>query len=83
MSADSYLEYFLILLGWILNNAIWKTLLSTGLFALPIAGKVVATWLRTREEGTMRAIGHAGAGAHRARYLRGLRCADVLRDAGR
>lgn len=43
MSADSYLEYFLILLGWILNNAIWKTLLSTGLFALPIAGKVVAT----------------------------------------
>ncbi len=51
MSADSYLEYFLILLGWILNNAIWKTLLSTGLFALPIAGKVVATWLRTREEG--------------------------------
>lgn len=56
MSADSYLEYFLILLGWILNNAIWKTLLSTGLFALPIAGKVVATRLRTREEGTMRAI---------------------------
>ncbi|MFO5836783.1 hypothetical protein ACLBSM_32325, partial [Klebsiella pneumoniae] len=34
MSADSYLEYFLILLGWILNHAIWKTLLSSGRFAV-------------------------------------------------
>ncbi len=51
MSADSYLEYFLILLGWILNNAIWKTLLSTGLFALPIAGKVVATSVTNSRRG--------------------------------
>lgn len=51
MSADSYLEYFLILLGWILNNAIWDTILTTGLFALPLAGKVLSVWLKVREEG--------------------------------
>ncbi|PLR35031.1 conjugal transfer protein TraG [Chimaeribacter californicus] len=51
MSADNYLEYFVVLLGWLLNNAIWDIILTTGLFALPLAFKLCNVWLTVREEG--------------------------------
>lgn len=51
MTTNSYLEYFLTLLGWVINNGLWNVLLSTGLFVLPLAFKVVGVWLRVREEG--------------------------------
>ncbi|NUU69135.1 conjugal transfer protein TraG N-terminal domain-containing protein [Enterobacteriaceae bacterium BIT-l23] len=51
MTTNSYLEYFLTLLGWLINNGLWNVLISTGLFALPLAIKVVGIWLKVREEG--------------------------------
>ncbi|WP_431022199.1 TraG-N domain-containing protein [Erwinia rhapontici] len=51
MTANSFLEYFLVLFGWMLNNALWNILLSTGLFALPLVFKVLGIWLKVREEG--------------------------------
>lgn len=51
MTTNSYLEYFLTLLGWVINNGLWNVMLSTGLFALPLAFKIVGIWLRVREEG--------------------------------
>ena len=51
MTASHYLEYFVVFLGWLLNNAIWDIILSTGLFALPLAIKLGSVWLRVREEG--------------------------------
>lgn len=51
MTTNSYLEYFLTLLGWLVNNGLWDVLVSTGLFALPLAFKVVGIWLKVREEG--------------------------------
>jgi len=51
MTANSFLEYFLVLFGWMLNNALWNILLSTGLFALPLVFKVLGVWLKVREEG--------------------------------
>lgn len=51
MSTDSYLEYVLLLLGWILNNGIWAIITSTGIFAIPIAFKLIGIWLKVREEG--------------------------------
>ncbi len=51
MTTNSYLEYFLTLLGWLVNNGLWDVLVSTGLFALPMAFKVVGIWLKVREEG--------------------------------
>ncbi|HDL7749460.1 TPA: conjugal transfer protein TraG N-terminal domain-containing protein [Yersinia enterocolitica] len=51
MTANSFLEYCLVLFGWILNNALWNILLSTGLFALPLVFKVLSIWLKVREEG--------------------------------
>ncbi|STE82284.1 TraG-like protein, N-terminal region [Escherichia coli] len=48
---NNYLEYFLTLLGWLVNNGLWDLLIGTGLFALPLAFKVIGIWLKVREEG--------------------------------
>ncbi|WOY02039.1 conjugal transfer protein TraG N-terminal domain-containing protein [Dickeya fangzhongdai] len=51
MITNSYLEYFLTLLGWVINNGLWNILIGTGLFAAPLAFKIVGIWMRVREEG--------------------------------
>ncbi|MGL4858497.1 MAG: conjugal transfer protein TraG N-terminal domain-containing protein [Enterobacteriaceae bacterium] len=51
MTADSYLEFFLVFLGWLINNALWIIITTTGLFALPLVLKVAAVWLKVRTEG--------------------------------
>ncbi|MFP1878500.1 conjugal transfer protein TraG N-terminal domain-containing protein [Lonsdalea quercina] len=51
MMTNSYLEYFLTLLGWLINNGLWELLVSTGLFVLPLLFRVVGIWLKVREEG--------------------------------
>ncbi|CAM4015207.1 conjugal transfer protein TraG N-terminal domain-containing protein [Xenorhabdus thuongxuanensis] len=51
MTTNSYLEYFLTLLGWVVNNGLWQILIATGLFTLPLVIKVIAIWLKVRECG--------------------------------
>ncbi|CEE93030.1 conjugal transfer protein TraG N-terminal domain-containing protein [Xenorhabdus koppenhoeferi] len=51
MTTNNYLEYFLTLLGWVINNGIWNVLLSTGIFVSPLLIKIVGIWLKVREEG--------------------------------
>ncbi|EBZ5771702.1 conjugal transfer protein TraG [Salmonella enterica subsp. enterica serovar Redlands] len=51
MTAHSYLEYALTLLGWLINNGIWHTITATGLFALPLLFRLVSLWLKAREQG--------------------------------
>lgn len=51
MTANSFLEYFLVLFGWVMNNAMWSILSNTGLFALPLVFRVLGVWLKVREEG--------------------------------
>lgn len=46
-----YLEYYLTLVGWIVNNGIWNILVASGVFALPFVGIVIQEWLRARAEG--------------------------------
>ncbi|ELY3793945.1 TraI domain-containing protein [Cronobacter sakazakii] len=52
MTANSYFEYVLTLLGWLVNNGVWQTLAATGLFALPLLAKLIALWLKARGQGT-------------------------------
>lgn len=49
--ASDYLEYYLTLLGWIVNNGIWNVLVASGLIALPFIAIVLQEWLRSRAEG--------------------------------
>ncbi len=46
-----YLEYYLTLVGWIVQNGIWNILVASGAFALPFVAIVVQEWLRARGEG--------------------------------
>lgn len=48
---SDYLEYYLTLLGWIVNNGIWNVLVASGLVALPFIAIVLQEWLRSRVEG--------------------------------
>jgi hypothetical protein len=46
-----YLEYYLTLVAWIINNGIWNVLVASGIFALPFLAIVVQEWLKARAEG--------------------------------
>jgi hypothetical protein len=46
-----YLEYYLTLVAWIVNNGVWNVLVASGAIALPFLAIVVQEWLRARAEG--------------------------------
>lgn len=48
---NDYLKYYLTLVGWLINGAIWDMIGSTGLFAAPFAAIIIQEWLRARGEG--------------------------------
>ena len=48
---NDYLEYYLTLVGWIINNGIWAMISDTGLFALPFCIIVIREWIKVRGEG--------------------------------
>ncbi|WP_166798906.1 conjugal transfer protein TraG N-terminal domain-containing protein, partial [Pseudomonas aeruginosa] len=48
---NDYLEYYLTLLGWIINNGIWNIISDTGIFAIPFITIVIREWLKVRGEG--------------------------------
>ena len=51
MSTNSYLEFYLSLLAWIINNGIWNVLSDTGLFAAPFGAIILQEWLSARQQG--------------------------------
>jgi TraG-like protein, N-terminal region. len=36
-----YLEYYLTLVGWVIHNGIWNTLVASGIFAIPFIAIIV------------------------------------------
>ncbi|MBS0417959.1 MAG: conjugal transfer protein TraG N-terminal domain-containing protein [Proteobacteria bacterium] len=46
-----YFEYYLTLVGWIINNGIWNILVASGVVAVPFLAIVVQEWLRSRGSG--------------------------------
>ncbi|EHC5873766.1 conjugal transfer protein TraG [Salmonella enterica subsp. enterica serovar Eastbourne] len=48
---NDYLEYYLTLIGWVIHNGIWNTLVTTSLVTVPFLAIVVQEWLRARGEG--------------------------------
>jgi len=48
---NDYLEYYLTLVGWLINNGIWEMVQDTGLFAAPFSIIVAREWLKVRGEG--------------------------------
>ena len=50
-SVDSYLEYFLTLLGWLLNNGVFTLFVGTGLWLIPLIGMVIKIWRDVSKQG--------------------------------
>ncbi|GAB1669824.1 conjugal transfer protein TraG N-terminal domain-containing protein [Mannheimia haemolytica] len=50
-TVDSYLEYFLTLLAWIINNNIFAVLIQTGLFILPLVFMLIGTFMEVKKQG--------------------------------
>lgn len=50
-SVDSYLEYFLTLLGWLLNNGIFSLFVGTGLWLIPLIGMIFKVWRDVAKQG--------------------------------
>lgn len=48
---SDYLEYYLTLVGWLINNGLWSVLVASGMVALPFIAIVLQEWLRARAEG--------------------------------
>ncbi|GHU20127.1 conjugal transfer protein TraG [Betaproteobacteria bacterium] len=46
-----YLEYYLTLVGWIVNNGVWNILAASGVFALPFVAIIIQEWQRAHSEG--------------------------------
>ncbi len=51
LSTNSYLEFYLSLLGWIINNGLWNTLVDSGLFAVAFGAIILQEWLSARQQG--------------------------------
>lgn len=51
LTTTDYLEYYLTLVGWIINNGLWQVLVASGVFALPFLAIILQEWLRARAEG--------------------------------
>ncbi|MBX8508935.1 conjugal transfer protein TraG N-terminal domain-containing protein [Pseudomonas cichorii] len=49
--ANDYLEYYLTLVGWIINNGLWDVMMDSGLLALPFIAIILQEWLKARAEG--------------------------------
>ncbi|MDG2961705.1 conjugal transfer protein TraG N-terminal domain-containing protein [Exercitatus varius] len=50
-TVDSYLEYFLTLLGWVINNGIFGVIMQTGLFLVPLIVILIQTFIEVKKQG--------------------------------
>lgn len=51
ITVNEYLEQYLVMLGWVLNNRFWMILMETGLALIPLIVFLVGSWLDTRAKG--------------------------------
>lgn len=55
MSADlnvsDYFEMVVLMIGWVVNNAIWSSLMQTGLALVPFIALMASEWFKVRQEG--------------------------------
>lgn len=48
---NDYLEYYLTLVGWLINNGLWSVITDAGLYAFAFTAIIVQEWLKARAEG--------------------------------
>lgn len=51
MAAMSFFDYVTLSLGWLINNGLWNVIATSGIFILPFIFKIVAIFIKVREQG--------------------------------
>ncbi|PHN67268.1 hypothetical protein AO286_19450 [Pseudomonas syringae] len=50
LHTNDYLEYYLTLVGWIINSGVWNMIEDSGLVAAPFAAIIISEWLKARAQ---------------------------------
>ena len=51
LNVNDYFEMVMLMIGWVVNNALWSSMMSTGLGLIPFIALIAGEWYRVRQEG--------------------------------
>lgn len=51
LNVSDYFEMVMLMIGWVVNNALWSVLMQTGLALVPFIALITSEWFRVRQEG--------------------------------
>lgn len=51
LNISDYFEMVMLMIGWVVNNALWSTLMQTGLALIPFIALIASEWFKVRQEG--------------------------------
>ncbi|WP_186764387.1 conjugal transfer protein TraG N-terminal domain-containing protein [Pistricoccus aurantiacus] len=51
LNVNDYFETVVLMIGWVVNNALWSSLMQTGLALVPFIALLASEWFRVRQEG--------------------------------
>lgn len=51
LNVNDYFETVMLMIGWVINNALWSSLVQTGLALVSFIAMVLSEWFRVRQEG--------------------------------
>ncbi|MCS2611027.1 conjugal transfer protein TraG N-terminal domain-containing protein [Halomonas dongshanensis] len=51
LNVSDYFEMVMLMIGWVVHNALWSSLMQTGLALLPFVALIASEWFKVRQEG--------------------------------
>lgn len=51
LNVSDYFEMVMLMIGWVVNNALWSSLMQTGLALVPFVALIASEWFKVRQEG--------------------------------
>ncbi|MGJ8518380.1 conjugal transfer protein TraG N-terminal domain-containing protein [Carnimonas bestiolae] len=51
LNVNDYLEQVVLMIGWVVNNAIWDVLNTTGMAIIPFVALLLGEWFKVRQDG--------------------------------
>ncbi|MAM55807.1 MAG: conjugal transfer protein TraG [Salinicola sp.] len=51
LNVSDYLEMVFLLMGWVINNALWSVMMQTGIAFVPFIALIASEWFKVRQEG--------------------------------
>lgn len=51
LNITDYFEMVMLMIGWVINNALWSSLMQSGLALIPFIALIASEWFKVRQEG--------------------------------